>query len=229
METLSSTTRTAMLTGQQKLKGKAGFITVSNEDRLIFEKEYGYNNIQYLPVFLPWQQTSGVTGIGNYCLYHGNLSVNENANAAMWLLKKVFDDLEIPFVVAGKNPPQWLIDAAHEKSHTCIVENPSEYEMEDLIKKAQVNILPSLNATGIKLKLLHALFTGRHCIVNKNGWMGLSNESNEFFPETAAEFKKIIGLKYQEAFNVENKEQRKKLLEVYDNKKNAAILISWLY
>ncbi|HXO75305.1 MAG TPA: hypothetical protein VN824_08730, partial [Puia sp.] len=40
-------------------------------------------------------------------------------------------------------------------------------ELNDLISKAQINILPSFNCTGIKLKLLNALYNGRHCIVNK--------------------------------------------------------------
>ena len=51
--------------------------------------------------------------------------------------------------------------------HTCLVANPSEMEMQDMIAKAQINILPSFNNTGIQIKLLNALFNGRHCLVNK--------------------------------------------------------------
>ena len=49
--------------------------------------------------------------------------------------------------------------------------------MQDLISKAQVNILPSFNCTGVKLKLLNALFNGRHCIVNQDAVEGTGLES----------------------------------------------------
>jgi hypothetical protein len=35
-----------------------------------------------------------------------------------------------------------------------------------MVKQAHVNILPTFQATGIKLKLLAALYNGRYCIVN---------------------------------------------------------------
>ncbi len=38
--------------------------------------------------------------------------------------------------------------------------------MTELIREAQINILPSFNTTGIKIKLLNAIFNGRHCLVN---------------------------------------------------------------
>ena len=38
--------------------------------------------------------------------------------------------------------------------------------MERLIINAQINILPALSDNGFKLKLLMALFAGRHCLVN---------------------------------------------------------------
>ena len=34
------------------------------------------------------------------------------------------------------------------------------------MRSAQVNVLPTFQATGIKLKLLNALFTGRHVVCN---------------------------------------------------------------
>ena len=105
-------------------------------------------------------------------MYHGNLSINENEEAAEWLLKNVFNNLAIPFVIAGKIPSQRLEALAHPHEHTCLVANPSEKEMQDMIAKAQINILPSFNNTGIKLKLLNALYSGRHCLVNKAGVEG---------------------------------------------------------
>ena len=64
-------------------------------------------------------------GIGNYCLYHGDLSVDANEKAAIWLLEKVFSKTDIPFVIAGHNPSEKLEELAHSMGHTCLVADPS--------------------------------------------------------------------------------------------------------
>src|SRR5690606_4744798 len=97
----------------------------------------------------------------------GNLSVCENETAAIWLLAKVFSKIQIPVVIAGKDPSPRLKRIAARRCHSCRIENPGEQQMKDLIAKAQINVLPSFNRTGIKLKLLNALFNGRHCVVNE--------------------------------------------------------------
>ncbi|HCT22512.1 MAG TPA: mannosyltransferase, partial [Chitinophagaceae bacterium] len=84
---------------------------------------------------------------------------------AAWLLKEVFGKLTIPFVVAGKNPSEKLQELAHAQQHTCIVSNPTELEMQDMIRKAHIHVLPSTHTTGIQIKLLNALYNGRHCVV----------------------------------------------------------------
>ena len=41
-----------------------------------------------------------------------------------------------------------------------------ENTLQQLIQDAHIHVLPSFQQTGLKLKLLNALFKGRHCIVN---------------------------------------------------------------
>ena len=59
--------------------------------------------------------------------------------------------------------------------------------MQDLIGKAHINVLPSFNATGIKLKLVNALFNGRHCLVNEATAEGSGLESACFVAHDADE------------------------------------------
>ena len=54
--------------------------------------------------------------------------------------------------------------AAHP--HIRLSYNVSTEHIHHLIEEAQLNILPTFQPTGIKLKLLSALYSGRHCIVN---------------------------------------------------------------
>jgi hypothetical protein len=109
------------------------------------------------------------------------------------------------------------------------VENPSEHEMNDLIKKAQVNILPSFNRTGVKLKLLNAIFNGRHCLVNKAGIIGSGIEPLCEMAETAEDFTiKIKQLFYQDFTESMLQDRTKILKETYDNQKNVETVNLWL-
>jgi glycosyltransferase involved in cell wall biosynthesis len=143
---------------EKLLARKVKIAAVSEQDAKYYAHVFHAKNVFYLPVFIPFSTVNGQVGCGNFCLYHGNLSINENEEAAIWLLKNVFDSVKIPFVIAGKNPSTKLTELAHQQDHTCLVANPSDKELQDLISKAQINILPSLNNTGVKLKLLNAGF-----------------------------------------------------------------------
>jgi hypothetical protein len=105
-------------------------------------------------------------GFGSFCLYHADLSKRENEFAAQWLLEHVFNELEIPFVIAGKDPSDELEQAAHVRMHTCLVSNPSETELNELIKKAQIIFQPSFIEHQSKIDALPDLLLGRFVLVN---------------------------------------------------------------
>ena len=215
---------------ERSIANRAIFWPVSIEDTDLYKKVFQAQKIDFLPVFLPWHEVSIKPGKGCFCLYHGNLAVNENEKAADWLLNNVFDTLEIPFVIAGRNPSLPLQTLAHSHSHTCMAVNPTDAEMQDLIKKAQVNILPSFNKTGVKLKLLNALYNGRHCLVNEAGAEGTGLESLCFIAGSAADFKnKVTRLFHLNFDEKELQERQHVLLAMYDNEKNAKQLIAWIY
>jgi hypothetical protein len=89
-----------------------------------------------------------------------------------------------------------------------------------------VNILPSFNKTGVKLKLLNALYNGRHCLVNSAGVEGTGLKHLCTIAEDADDFKTAISYLYSIPFEQSQNEDRKKLLsQYYDNNKNAEKLI----
>lgn len=176
----------------------------------------------YLPVFLRWNAVEGLPGNGNYCLYHGNLSVNENEKAALWLLEQVFHQSSIPLVIAGKNPSATLRKAAEENPQCQLVENPCREDMDRLVREAHINILPSFSTTGIKLKLLHALFCGRHCLVNLNMVAGTGLAPLCSIANSASEFRIAIEQLFREKFTTESLQLRSTiLLTTFNNKANA--------
>lgn len=211
---------------EKSIANKAGFIAVSEHDVKVYRQLFNAKDIYYLPVFIPHTLATGKEGKGCYCLYHGNLSISENETAVEWLLQNVFNDLEIPFVIAGKNPSEKLQELAHRHKHTCIVANPGEKEMQDMICKAQIHVLPSFNNTGVKLKLLNTLFNGRHCLVNPAGADGSGLENICHIATDAASFKKAITTLYQQPFTEHEKEQRQGLLQtIYNNEENAKKIV----
>ena len=236
-ETTSSFTKKAYYWWESKLLyeyekqivNKATFWGVSHKDVSAYQM-LGCKNIDFLPLYLPEWKVKGALGKGDFCLYHGNLSVGENDKAASWLLEEVFANLEIPFVIAGKDPARKLKVLAHSKPHTCLVENPSEKEMQDLISKAHIHVLPSFNATGIKIKLVNALFNGRHCLVNSAAAEGSGLENACYLADTAEAMQGIIIQLYNQPFSLDDLNERHDVLDnMFDNTANAKQMVKWIW
>ena len=218
-----------LLPYEKSIAGKAAFWSVIPKDADVY-KTLGCKRIEYVPLFLPGWKVKSAEGNGTFCLYQGDLSVAENEKAAVWLLKEVFADLEIPFVIAGKNPPTGLYSIAEKKSNTCIVANPGEKEMQDMIEKAHINITPSFNNTGIKLKLINALFNGRHCLANESTVKGTNLETACHIASDANSFKSTIEYLFKEPFTSKDIEVRHWLLDgMFDNEANAKKLVKEIW
>ncbi len=170
------------------------------------------------------------SGTGNFCLYHGNLGKSEHAYAANWLLQNVFNTLEVPFVIAGDNPSDELEQAAHEKMHTCLVSNPSEKELQDLIKKAQVNLLPSFVEQCNTGLLYQSLAIGRHLLTNTKGALGMSVESTCHVSDSSTAFSQMTEVLFNQPFDATAQESRAFFLNgKYNNEKGVNALMRMLY
>jgi glycosyltransferase involved in cell wall biosynthesis len=215
---------------ERRLPENLPVIAVSPNDAAFYKEEFDKTNVSYLPLFIPHTEIKSEEGTGTYCLYHGNLSVAENEKAVHWLIDKVFSLVKIPFVIAGKNPSKKLIDKSHRNKYTCIIENPSDTELNDLINKAHIHVLPSFNNTGIKLKLINALFNGRHCVVNDAAIKGSGLDAACHSANTATAFASILSQLHHQPFAEEEIRLRKKLLPgLFDNKENARRLIQMIW
>jgi hypothetical protein len=208
---------------EAKAMRNASFILpVSRKDAIKVSLQPQPQLVNYLPVFLPFQEVNIIEGSGSYCLYHGNLSVAENIKAVYWLAGNIDVSL-FPLVVAGKNPPSTLTKFLQEKNIT-LVANPSNEKLLELIQHAHINIILSFNDTGIKLKLLNALFHGRHCIANEAAIPDeeFKNYCDVFLPH---EINKTISTLLNKPFTeLEIDSRRKFLLGQFNNEMNAAKL-----
>lgn len=215
---------------EKSIAAKATFLAVSKQDAEMYKQEFNVKDMHYLPVFLPGNAIPGQAGKGCYCLYHGNLAISENEKAATWLLQDVFNGLSIPLVIAGKNPSKKLEQLTHAQQHTCLVANPTGKEMQDMIGKAHIHVLPSFNNTGVKLKLLNALFNGRYCLVNQAAVEGSGLDTYCNIAHDTVSFQKLITDLYQQPFTEQAMQERQQLQQThYNNQTNARELIKFLW
>lgn len=202
------------------------FVTVSPGDKDIYQTVFNAAKAEYLPLFVPcnWQ-VQGAAGMGAYCLYHGDLGVGMNAKAAIWLVK-LFAGLNIPLVIAGKSPSEKLQKLVKNYEQVCLIANPNALAMQDIIAKAHINILPSFSSTGIKIKLLNALFNGRHCIVNSATVFGSGLEELCHITDTDEAMRQRIEALYHQPFTQQEITGRKQLMSsLFNNSANAEKLV----
>ena len=148
---------------ENKLNHFESIFAISEKDQKYHQKYH--QNVFLLNVFHGESKIQSKLGIGKYILYHGNFNVSENFKAAMFLINNVFNNLELPIKIAGKNAFKRLHPYI-DNSNTKLVDSPNLEFMKKLIKDAHINVLPTFQSTGVKLKLINSLFWGRHCIVN---------------------------------------------------------------
>lgn len=213
---------------QQKFSHEVITAAISLAEQEYFTNRLGWSQVTCIPAFTPWQPAHFRSYAEPYCLYHGDLSVNDNALTAQWLAENIFEDGAAHLIVAGKNPPQKLVVLLEKDPNCTIIANPSDEYLEQLIGKAQVNIVPALGSSGVKLKLLHALLRGRHVVANAAAVVGSGLEKAVHLAEDLPQLKQSINTLMQAPFGPKEIQERAKWLEPYDTLNNARSLLRLL-
>ena len=214
---------------QKTLAHASVMLTVSQEDTTYLSVVFPGKRVVYLPSFHRHAEVNIVTGKGTFALYHGKLSVPENSIAAKFLIDHIWEASFPELVIAGLDPPDWLTRLAGKRTNIRIVRNPADDEMFRLIGEAHVNIMVTFQPTGLKLKLLNALFNGRFCLVNPQMVAGTSLHELCAIASTPAEFKAQLHRLFQQDFTQNLTEQRESvLMKNYSNQNNCKLLLEIL-
>lgn len=202
-------------------------LCISPSDHQYFQQKY--NKGIYIPAFHPFERVLTQEGKGEHILYHGNLEVAENLNVVNFLIDKVFSEITYPFIIAGKNAPQKLIDRVKKIPHVTLYSNVSEPAMNHLIGNSHICLIPTFQPTGLKLKLLESLFRGRHCVCNTTMVQSTGLENLCIVAETASEMIQAIEQLCEEDIETTIILKRKEVLEnVFSNEKNAQKIVQLL-
>jgi glycosyltransferase involved in cell wall biosynthesis len=201
---------------------------ISQADAAYLDKHYP--NVHHITAFHPNTEVQCRVGKGEYCLYHGNLDVGENNEAALYLVRKIFNTLKVPLIIAGSKPSAELQSEVAKYAHIELRANGTTEEIHDLVRNAQINVLPTFQATGIKLKLLAALFMGRHCVVNPPMVNKTGLESLCVVEEDDRRFAAAIQRLFATEFTEEAIAKREKiLLTQFSNQSSVQSLIALLF
>jgi hypothetical protein len=200
--------------------------SVSERDHATLSSQFPH--VEYLPPFIYNDQIECMPGRGGYAIYHGNLGVEENQQAAEFLIKEVFTGLNVPLIIAGSKASSL---AYTTKAHNIeFISSPSAVDLKDLLRNAQMHVLPTFQPSGIKHKLINSLFEGRHCIVNPTMVEGNGLAQFCHVAMDAAEMKKMVIDLFKKDFPQSEIDLRKeKLQNIYSNHKNAEKLVEVIF
>ncbi len=185
-----------------------------------------FKGVHYIPAFHQFDKVAVKSGKSDFAFYHGNLAVGENNEAAIYLIEKVFNDLPYNLLIAGNKPSLELRKAVKLSKNVVLKDNLTHKEIQKLISDTQCNILPTFQSTGIKLKLLASLFSGRSCIVNTPMVINTGLESLCTIADSPNEMKAALRIAMERHFPLEEIKRREEiLLKDFSNSDNAKKLI----
>lgn len=157
---------------EKVLQHASAIAALAHQDEEHFKETYPAVPTFYIPLNHSNSTLTANTGMGKYILYQGNLELAENEHAATYLLEHIVPHVQHPFVFAGRNPSKRLKRLADSLPNVTILANPTDKEMADLMSNAQIHLLITFQATGMKVKLLNALYAGRHVVANPEMVLG---------------------------------------------------------
>ncbi|MDR2927696.1 MAG: hypothetical protein LBV41_05805 [Cytophagaceae bacterium] len=208
------------------LGSAAGVLAISASDAEAL-KSVNKNTI-LIPAFHGYSAITSLTGKGEYVLYHGDLSVAENHRAAEFVTG-ICRNLPHKLIIAGKMPQNSLRSAINHCKNTELIENPDADTMANLIRNAGAILLPARQTTGLRLKLLASLFTGRHCIASPEMVKYTGLEKLCRIASSRDEWQQTVKLCMTTPFTAQHIEQRREPLKTFLDIENAKKIVQLIF
>ncbi len=212
---------------EEVLKSATAVLPISERDTAYFAQKF---SAKMVPAFHENSEVNIKIGCGEYCLYQGNLAVAENRQAVEYLIENVFSKLEIPIKIGGANPSLELKNSISDYKNIELIENPTDEQMQDVMRNAQVHVLYSAEQSGLKLKLLNSLFQGRFVVANSNILVNEKLLHCANCASTPRDYIQLIHEIWGQKFSEEMIAKRNQLLQTdFSNERNAEALIEIIF
>jgi glycosyltransferase involved in cell wall biosynthesis len=202
-------------------------LPISYSDTEYFIKHHAH--VHHLPPFHGFKTVVVEPGVGEHVLVHGDFRILDNARAAVEVATAASEE-GVPCVIAGKSPPERMKRTLGTLPNIRILPDISWEEMLDLKRRAQMHVVQSDNPSGFKIKLLNALFSGRHVLVHRDIVSGERLETVTHPFGNRKELQRLINQLKSQPVTPEDIAQRESvLLPRFSNRRNAQNLINLIY
>lgn len=209
------------------LKKLDGVFSISPNEQEYFQKKYGQKCI-YIPAFHDTKIHTKHSSKGSYILYHGNILVSENVKAALFLID-IYKDSNYQVVIASSYTNDEVIKETLKYNNIAFHSLEKETDLNYLFENAHINVLPTFQNTGIKLKLLNTLYQGKFVIANDFMAKGTGLESLCEIANTKKEFLAKTKELYTQRFTEDMIENRLNILKEFSPESGAQKLIDVIF
>ena len=201
--------------------------SISPIEQEYFKNKYGNKSI-YIPAFHDVEKHTNLNSKGSFILYHGHLLVSENVKAALYLID-VYKQTNYKLVIASNYKNSEVVKEILKHKNISFNSLNEDKDLFNLFQKAHINVLPTFQNTGIKLKLLNTLRQGRFVIANdymvdKTGLESLCEKAN-----TKAEYLIKTAELFQKDFKPSYREDREKLLQNFNPIRGAKKIVDTIF
>ena len=205
----------------EKILNKADYIlTISPSEQDHFQKHF-QNKAVYIPAFHQNTSVKKLAEKGNYALYHGDLRVSDNIKAVHFLIA-VFKGLPFELIIASSYRNNNILSDIDKQKNVAFKKIKNQSHLMTLLENAHINVLPTFQNTGIKLKLINALYNGRFCLVNNAMVTGTGLQNVCEIANNKEEFKQKLNKLFNQEFTEANYHKRVEVLQPFEVTKNAS-------
>lgn len=204
-----------------------GVFSISPSEQDYFKKKYG-DKCVYIPAFHDTEKHTELKNSGNYVLYHGNLLVSENVKAVLFLID-TYKNSDYELVIASSYINYKVSSSISKYENIRFQHLQKETDLFELFEKAHINVLPTFQNTGIKLKLLNTLYQGKFIIANdlmvdQTGLKSLCDIAN-----TKTQFLEKTEELFQKKFEPSREKERRKILKNFAPDKSAKKMLDIMF
>jgi len=212
----------------QKILNKADkILTISPSEHAYFSERFG-DSAEYIPVFHQNTAIKQLSRKGDGALYHGDLRVADNKRSVHFLLE-IFKKIDYPLVIASSFKNRSILKEIAKIKHISFIQIKDQEHLLQLMEKAHINVLPTFQKTGIKLKLINTLYNGRFCVVTREMVEDTGLEDLCEVANTKENFSKKIKDLLERDYHIEIVKQRAKALLPFDTRSSAKKIIDIIY
>lgn len=204
-----------------------GIFTISPEEQLYFSEKYNPPTF-YVPVFHENKVVSDLSPSIKQVLYHGDLRISDNTKAALFLIN-TFKNTDIHLIISSGTENKKVLTALSNYKNCNFISIKNQEKLKELLRESHINVLPTFQKTGIKLKLINTLYKGKFIIANKEmvedtgleTLCKIANSESEFLIKT----NELLNTEFTET----NRKDRIKKLLSFNPKKSAEKIVNIIF